>query len=974
MKTTNLLLTYFLFIAAFYNQAQVVGGRTNSEQSPKVSEATKLTGGGFTGDVNHMTGEYSGSIPLGSVGTPAGLSYSLSLNYVSSFSFSTNMPVLSGVPYGEGWSPSIPTISIETDVFHRFGQQTECDEENSFVASSTNNTSTEFNPEDEGDLYWFSPMISIPGVGAGRAVFKYIDVSDNKCAVFVLNKFESPVEIRFYGDLWTVKSPDGTVYQFGTHLANYRAPHNKRMLYYNHSLTTSIEESEALDALNNGEYNNPDEIRNSIEPKLSYSVWHCDLIYNQNYPLQGIRFDYKKYGEFNYFKEFQQSNYAMVNPSLFNSTTLPYLPDYVAFTDVYLKEIRSYVMDSPLDILELEYRVVNNLADGGNILVPTDPDVTAVDGLYSSEVVYSFGSGGQSFEGWGKYPHNSVNPLSNPIGTYSEIPNESNPYVNAAGQYFRNAVTTSNSISFDHSFIESEFLDNSKFRPGDIYEIRTRVTRPNGEDLQNGNGTIDIALVTKNSDQVVSLGNLTGNISGTDYQATRGVEVFSTFNMALKWQMGWQQNAIQTSNFFVMPNIPSSFDGYYLQIGPGNSDLDFSFSDVNLTDANGIPNALNCYPAKYGQRIIKSGATIPSNFGTGHPWSMMVPIYAKMALQSGVLTGSTGNLNDLFKNWYRSAPSPVQTFNNIPTKFDNTVELKEVQIIRYSKNTYMLTGVKQYRINGEYSFDVPVGVIPPNGKKLVAQKHFEYEYHDEWMIKNKDYGSGDLVETDPQQTKRRIILLNSVTEVPVDGDLETANYGLPDPSITLRTFLKYSKVVSTDVTSEMYFNPVKPFAGLNQYVLTEYHDHLGGITKLEYYPAGSQESRISNNYESHSGCNGLQSRKPFGTDRSYTMHMAVKYLMKNDEDDQLNPLVTSTVSNLEELKRWEYVYNLTSLIQNPKEIVLRPLSEGDVAHFRSSFHMDMEVAFSKIRVYEPGLYDEVNDIYLRNYTDCKSSA
>ena len=81
------LLLVFIFITSL-SLAQVIGGRENSESTPKVAGATELTGGGFVGDVNVMTGEFQASIPLGSVSTPAGLGFSLSLNHSSSFAFS----------------------------------------------------------------------------------------------------------------------------------------------------------------------------------------------------------------------------------------------------------------------------------------------------------------------------------------------------------------------------------------------------------------------------------------------------------------------------------------------------------------------------------------------------------------------------------------------------------------------------------------------------------------------------------------------------------------------------------------------------------------------------------------------------------------------------------------------------------------------------------------------------------------------
>src|SRR5690606_32083526 len=102
---------------------------------------------------------------------------------------------------------------------------------------------------------------------------------------------------------------------------------------------------------------------------------------------------------------------------------------------------------------------------------------------------------------------------------------------------------------------------------------------------------------------------------------------------------------------------------------------------------------------------ISSTQNIPHNFGTGHPWSMMMPLYNAMALSNGVPMGggSAADPSDLYETWW-NIPSPTTyLYPNIPTKFDNTVKLNKVELIRYSKNAYMLQGVKVYKVNGDYS-------------------------------------------------------------------------------------------------------------------------------------------------------------------------------------------------------------------------------------------------------------------------------
>ncbi|MBI3237868.1 MAG: hypothetical protein HYZ43_03335, partial [Flavobacteriia bacterium] len=131
MRTTLFIVFIFVNTVLF---SQVVGGRSNSESTPKVSEPAKISSGGFSGDVNLFSGGYGATIPLGSVSTPGGLSYNLSYNYNSSFTVGVTPPVATGIPYGEGWNLNIPTVSVETEAFNNFSSQTYCNEEGSVGA------------------------------------------------------------------------------------------------------------------------------------------------------------------------------------------------------------------------------------------------------------------------------------------------------------------------------------------------------------------------------------------------------------------------------------------------------------------------------------------------------------------------------------------------------------------------------------------------------------------------------------------------------------------------------------------------------------------------------------------------------------------------------------------------------------------------------------------------------------------------
>ncbi|KXJ04617.1 hypothetical protein AC249_AIPGENE12291, partial [Exaiptasia diaphana] len=344
---------------------------------------------------------------------------------------------------------------------------------------------------DEGDLYWFAPTISIPGVASGRAVFKYIDQADDNALVFVLNTFESPVEIRFYGNNWTVKLADGTRYEFRTHLANYRSPSNQRALHYDQG---DLLNSNANSVVETGGYGtHAESVQNAIEPKQSYSVWHCDLISNQNTPLQGIRFKYQKFGEFNYFQEFTQSRYVGVRDNVLNASTNT---DFSAYTDIFLKEVHSYVMETPLDIVELDYRTQTDLLDNNTMLDYRTSLVERKDSLYSYATVKSWdgSSSNNAFDDWKRYKHIAEVNIGSGI-------NSTNPYLTTDGtqSYVRDLPDATNGNGakpFDHGFLESDRIltGGSNLYPGDIYEIKTTITRDDATALDMGNGTVDIAL------------------------------------------------------------------------------------------------------------------------------------------------------------------------------------------------------------------------------------------------------------------------------------------------------------------------------------------------------------------------------------------------------------------------------------------------------------------------------------------------
>ena len=970
MKVFTLIGISLIGILAFaqFSHGQVIGGRENGEMTPTTAKAAELHGGSLKGDVNPMTGEFNSSVALGSVATPGGLTYDLSLNYSSSFSISASQAMTSGIPYGEGWGPNLPTISVEVDAFHKF----RCSDLNYLPTDSTelfNDTSDMYNGTDEGDLYWFSPMINIPGVVSGRAVFKYVDVTDDKCLVFVLNKFGTAVEVRYYGDKgWEVNIANGNSYTFRTNLKSYSAPDAQRLLHYSQSdQNTNNEQRSAVIESDNSVYApygaQTQAVQNVIEPKQSFTVWYCDRIFNIDLPKQGIYFDYHKYGKFNYFKEFDQEYYANVRSSIFG--------DVKSFTnevysDVHLKMIYSAVDATPVDIVELNYNTFQPAVDGQTILNLNHQDVYQKDGLYNYTIEESWGDSTGNFSGWNRYKHGADQGFANASGDINPV----NPYLRS-GNYKTTAVGSVNDAEFDHGFLESNrILTNGYYVPGDIYEIRTKVKRDTANSLIAGNGTIDIAIKTGTNGNYPGVAGSssypshTTLMSETDYNTRKGIEVFSTFNSPLKWQMGHGQGSVVTSNFFVMPNVPTTYHGFNIQVGPGNSDIDFGTEATTNSDMYiGTPiDVREAYPYtwNYG-RQIRATDRIPHNFGTGHPWSMMIPIYNEMALNRSSLTGSSAPPENLYRHWW--APS-LSGLLSTPTKFDETVKLDKVELIRYSKNALMLDSVVVYKISGEFR-----GLEDPEKQawNIVSRKKLDYQVDLAPLMRNYDYSLGDSLEQEGSML-RRIILLSKISDVPLNGDLTQTDFGLADPTQVLTVSLEYDKFFNTAGSTNMYYNDTSlfiPYAeGLNQYVLTSYTDALGGITRVEYYPPTTEATRLQSLYRYTECSFTAQARvtEAFGRDHAFTVYPAVRFLSKNDEGDALltSSNVLSGGSVDPNIKVWEYIYETDDLMLVPSKLEL----PSD--YFSGRYFNTQEAAFKSARVYEP--FVDTNAT-ARNYTD-----
>jgi RHS repeat-associated protein len=900
-----------------YSFSQIVGGRDNGEMAPKSVESSKLNPGGVVSDVNTFTGEYTSAITLGSVNTPGGLSYSLSLNYSSNASVGTTAPVSSGIPYGEGWSLDVPTLSVEADVFHKYlldvedKQQEMCgstaSSPNSFVtnydgpASVNNDPIDKYTGLDHGDPYWFAPQLSIPGVVSGRLIFKYLDasVSPNQL-VFGLHGFESPVEVRMINtkignvttSKWTVTLSDGTVYLFDLVQQSFNSPMNTRVLNYDKCTSTG---GNAAAAVNTGTYSfNGNQLEanvlNSILPRFASAVWYCTRITSNTVENQQIDLEYDKYGKFNFYNEFSpvnlqnQSSTSGIN-NFVSSNNL--IGDFTTYRDVLLKKVVAKVENYPFEIMELDYQtLMSAITSNPNILIDyTAANSGQLDDLYSWKSVYQKGGSTSSFSGWSRYNHikaaNSLSELNTVSGTTYNI-TSTNPYISSSapgGLAYRRTTGVSGAIiDFADGFLESERISASsvKMIPGDVYEVRTKIN--------NTRGTVDVAIVSGD------LGNTPASGAGSfstyntqsgswypvsNYNISRGIELFSTFNSAFKWWKPLQQssqnpynNELRTSNFFVMPNVPSAYQGFNIQVGPGSSDVDYATPPEALWQylASGQISAQS-WRAKEAYSFMplsltsssnpvdflyKSGANLPHNFGTGLPWGMMVPMY------QGMDPYIPTHEKSMFQCWYMNSyvvgqnpgggidkHRPTTMGYQDPARYE-MAELEEVELIRYTKNPYMLRGVRIYRVNNGNE---------TTGKQIIAQKQLDYSTTLKPLIENYDYYNYQAGSTPIKSdaTRNRIVfLLQKVHELPLNATLYSSNFGLAsttEAGQVLTTAFEYTDVNTSSASS------IIEIRGEKIHALTSVVDHLGGITTITYQPLSN--SNFTSTYDPEESNNAV---------------------------------------------------------------------------------------------------------------------
>jgi len=171
--------------ASTFSYCQEIGGRENGQSSPKEVKPSELTKGAYTSDVNLFTGGLSTGYKLGSVSTPSGLSFTLNINHSSTFTAGDNVPVAAGIPYGEGWSLDLPTVTVNSEAYHKYLTAEMAKFETRLTGTAPHAEFNSFEVSNEAANFWFEPTINIPGVINERFIYKYTETTGNRDNIFV---------------------------------------------------------------------------------------------------------------------------------------------------------------------------------------------------------------------------------------------------------------------------------------------------------------------------------------------------------------------------------------------------------------------------------------------------------------------------------------------------------------------------------------------------------------------------------------------------------------------------------------------------------------------------------------------------------------------------------------------------------------------------------------------------------------------
>lgn len=613
-----------------------------------------------------------------------------------------------------------------------------------------------------------------------------------------------------------------------------------------------------------------------------------------------------------------------------------------------------------------------------------------------------------AFSGWRRYLHRMHNKVQNELNL-AEIEGSQkvsqNPYVAYSSRFasnppnyyvYENASPYTHGLKFDHGFLESGKINlANNIVPGDVYEIRSLVS---GTSTGGGapNASKDLFLFDINikaeSDEATShgLGNSLKAISQGEYDfASRNIPIFTTFDQGIKWATYNMitgsypdANSRATSNFFTMPYINNA-SHLKIQVGPANSDNDLIGQNMNLrtidgenifASGNSTNPAYKTYPsvrfnANSAGVNIKASQDIPHHFGLGLPWFQTRKIY------QDIVSASDGAPN-IYDFWWNIVDQNHALPNKYPWKNEPTlagdgVKLEAIELIRHSKNTYLLDNVEVLKLNGESN-----GTTDP-GWTIVKKLQFEHDnkviqtvpffVHAKSLSNNTcssytDYVFGPTLYRVPIGYKdstnfsplnngingassifSNVIVLKSIKQLPIRPWDNKSSFTTQEIATAPTTHFTYSPFgidtgdVSTYGNVSSYASRLKAFemrAWKKTFLITGITSHLGGETEIVYHKYVDPETHYINN--SGDFGNPLNAYRTFNTAAQVTN--PVKSIRKKSGNSTW--------------QKTDYEYKGLTRIKDIGSFVKQNMKRGP---WQLGFKLDVRSGFRKVKVLQPEL-------------------
>lgn len=813
----NLIISIIAILSCVQAHGQLItdadAGSANVT-TPTLQDGTE----GNTYSINPFSGLLSVSRPLGTVRGKDGLSFSLSLDYSSTISTGSTNPNIGGILYGKGWNLNIPMVTIQTEDYHKY---TYGDTERLSQSTLGNLVTTVFNrnPDNqdeldsdceeallEGKLFWYSPVVSLPGIGSSKLVFKeYDQVRGYK---FVPHSFERYFECFLQISAtelptWTAVLGDGTTYKFQSFSVRHQAASNQRVQ------TECLTEENLLEVA-----------KNLLLPKSVISEWYCVEI---SHPLRAdnIDFHYSQYGNFD--SHHHGIYTGKINTDFFSNSKDNFLA--TTYKRVVLDKI-----DSDLEELELAYDHLTE--EVANFNLPGQSD--AIDNMFAEHVDVDF----PFTNDWHRYLHGKSAALGFCANIGNGIANGSdeitNPYnynrgepfgPNTARQDLSMAKTSSTqffpfaNIStydvdldseanpkayYDGGYLESPEINLSNLVPGDMYKLEYAITGDAFGDSYDVNITTGDEKIRK-ALKFTKQGSKFEYVHQDCYRYGMDQSLFSTFHEALKPQQSLDGHTL----YFNLRSLPTSkFSKLWIKIGPGNSDNDFGSPEQNVISIEGTYfNLKNETFDDIGDsefKLMNSGAKTPYNFGAGVPWYILY----KMEEES-----------NLVENWWKTcAGNSNPSFPVLPNSAVINPALKGVKLIRIFERPYQLQTVTKRRKNTSNSLTV------------VSKVGMEYE--GQTLRREAYWATTDRVNSDQDQTNAKFDGNRyeiHLKKIKVLDPTETSTYESSPEGNPTYHFAYQKKSYSNEFD---FFDP--QFAS-NFFVLHEVTSPLGNTQTIEYF-------------------------------------------------------------------------------------------------------------------------------------------